>query len=89
MQQRVENWIALGRKIGSSTGWDGNSRNFYQIYDFIPYPNVDLPTCKCLGINYEDGIFYGYNDSGEIVWERDMLDVLRFIPKHEPEITES
>lgn len=88
MEERIENWTALGRRIGSATGWDSVEQCFIQLNDFIPYPNVDLPACPCLGINYENGSFYGYNDNGEIVYERDILDVLRFVPKHEPEITE-
>ncbi|MCX6783352.1 MAG: hypothetical protein NTZ20_05220 [Candidatus Levybacteria bacterium] len=86
MEERIENWIVLGRSIGSATRCYRAKVCFIQLNDFIPYPNVDLPACSCLGINYESGLFIGYNDKGGIVYERDMLEVVRMVPQFQPEV---
>lgn len=75
MTERME-VILLGRFFGTASGWDEMFEAGYQFYDFEPATGVNLPSVSCLGVLYDQGLIEGYNDSGEVGFSYDLVEVI-------------
>lgn len=73
----------LGRKIGTSTGWDGDPGEHIWFYDFIPDANVHLPAGD-LYFDEHRGVLYISDDKGNPIQAWDVLSVLANVPRTEP-----
>jgi hypothetical protein len=72
--------MVLGRKIGTHAGYD-IADDFVEVFiDFDPV-YTHLPFGE-LTVDYGCGLFMQYNDTGDLVWEADIVSVLQDI---EPE----
>lgn len=77
---KIDEAIVLGRKIGTSSGWDPADDLSFVLYDFKPYDGVALPTGD-ITVNYDKGVFEVYDEAGEVELTFDMIDLLAAVPK--------
>lgn len=81
---RVDTMV-LGRKIGTHAGYDV-ADDFVEV--FIDFEPTDAWVgCRALPmgeitVDYASGLFIQYDDTGDIIWDDDIISVLRDI---EPE----
>lgn len=73
--------IVLGRLIGTYQGWDGGDEGEYVFYDFIPAPNVNLPSSFDLSVSYQKGWFAQYDDNGIPILQWDIMLYLSGVPR--------
>lgn len=78
-RDRVE-WTVLGRVIGTATGWDTLDGSDIILYEFVPTPEIDLPSGD-LGVLFEKGLFQTYDDEGKETFIRDMIATLRHLSR--------
>jgi hypothetical protein len=76
MSERQE-WIILGRVIGTATGWDQGDTFVIQIYDFEPAPGVNLPADECISFDFEKGLAQTYDDAGQTKESFDIISALQ------------
>jgi hypothetical protein len=69
-------WVVLGRKIGTATGWDQADTFVMQIYDFEPADGVGLPASECLSFDFENGVAETYDEKGKTTESRDLVTSL-------------
>jgi hypothetical protein len=75
--------MVLGRKMGTHAGYDV-ADDFVEVFiDFEPTDAIGkhLPECE-LVVDYATGLFVEYDSTGDIIWENDIISVLKDI---EPE----
>lgn len=74
MSERTE-WVVLGRKIGTGTGWDASDMQAFVIYDFIPYADTNLPEGD-LNFDMQSGKAQQYDDAGNETFSCDIIDAI-------------
>jgi len=70
----------LGRIIGTATDWDPGDVLEMQLYDFQPFPGVNLPAADCLLIDFEAGQAHTFRENGEIESTFDIIAILANVP---------
>lgn len=66
----------LGRHLGTSTGWDGNSDLSITFYNFIPADGVTTLFTDAhgtLNLDLENGLIIVFNEEGNVVEQDDLL----------------
>lgn len=74
------NVFALGRLIGTASSIYLKRPNGVRVErGFYPAPDVNIPECQFLALNYEAGTFewHSHGQSGSV----DMLECLRDVPR--------
>lgn len=77
--REVTEWVILGRKIGTASGFDGDIDNF-MLHDFQPVPELAIPA-GCVGFDFNEGIIQTWDNDGIVTWSVDMIEALKHLPK--------
>ena len=85
MDKRVE-WILLGRKIGTGTGWDDVDVLVITIYDFEPAQFCKLPI-GTVTFDLNKGIASSYDDGGNELVSLDIMDAIGACERVETPVT--
>ena len=75
MSKQIE-WTVLGRIIGTATGWDQADTFVMNLYGFVPAPDVPLDSSECVFIDFEHGKIEAYDDFGQAIWSKDLIEAL-------------
>ncbi len=76
----AEDWIILGRVIGTATGWDQSDTFSIMLYDFHPADNVSIAGGDVL-IEFEKGLWEVYDGNGTVIRQGDLIEALRNAPR--------
>lgn len=75
--------IVLGRRLGTSSGWDQVDDWAFTFSDFKPTAGVDVPDCKCLFVALDSGFIAAENEEGATLATGDLVQLCVTLPKHE------
>lgn len=74
--------LILGRKIGTTDGWDGAGEHILHFYNFISTtPMLEAPPGAGICIDFETGDIEIYDAEGEPISKSDALDIIRDLPR--------
>lgn len=82
--------ILLGRRVGTGTSWDQMDTAVFGFYDFVPVvthnfvpmPQVLIPKCDFVSIDYETGHWEAYmNDKDGPVAKGDLIEAIGHVEK--------
>lgn len=72
----------LGRVIGTFDGWDSWDGDMDEMvfYKYQPEGTIQIQPCD-LSVNYTDGVFKSYDDNGELLWSKDIIETISHLSK--------
>lgn len=78
-KEKRTDWTVLGRKVGTSTGWDQVDTFVMMLYDFEPVSGIDLPD-GCVNFDFENGTAESFDDDGKPTKSVDLVAAITGLP---------
>jgi hypothetical protein len=82
-EEKLDPLNILGRCVGWYSGWDDVDHLNDQFYDFVPVEGVNIPKTPTLIIDHENGIIECYDDKNKVIFRKDLVEVLKTLPRVE------